>query len=95
MPAAKGAITSLTRSLAVEYAKHGIRINAIGPGATRTERVVRRLAQGAFPSALLDRHLLGQLDPLDIAQSALYLASDDSRRVTGQLLMVDSGTTIG
>lgn len=92
--AAKGAIVSLTRSMAVQYAPQKIRVNAIAPGITRTERLARRLDQGAIPTALAERHLLGFLEPLDVAQAALYLASPESRMLTGQILPVDSGVTM-
>lgn len=92
--AAKGAIVALTRSMAVQYAPQNIRVNALAPGITRTERVARRLDQGAIPSALADRHLLGLLEPEDVAQAALYLASAESRRLTGHILPIDSGATM-
>ncbi|SFP70841.1 SDR family NAD(P)-dependent oxidoreductase [Amycolatopsis rubida] len=91
---AKGGIVSFTRSMAVQYAPHGIRVNAIAPGVTVTERLAKRLDQGAIPQPLLDRHLLGLLEPGDIAAIALYLASEESRRMTGQIVSVDSGMTI-
>jgi NAD(P)-dependent dehydrogenase (short-subunit alcohol dehydrogenase family) len=92
--AAKGAIVSLTRSMAVQYAPQKIRVNALAPGITRTERLVRRLDQGAIPRALPDRHLLGLLEPADVAEAALYLASDASCRLTGHILPIDSGVTM-
>ena len=93
--AAKGAITSLTISMALDLARHNIRVNAIAPGATLTERVMARQggADGAR-SAINDRHLLGLLEPIDVAYAVLYLASDESRRTTGQVIAVDSGYTI-
>ncbi|WP_033288970.1 SDR family NAD(P)-dependent oxidoreductase [Amycolatopsis jejuensis] len=91
---AKGGIVSFTRSMAVQYAPQHIRVNAIAPGVTVTERLVKRLDQGAIPQPLLDRHLLGLLDPEDVAAMALYLASDESRRTTGQIISVDSGMTM-
>lgn len=92
--AAKGAVAALTRSLAVSHGRDGIRVNAVAPGATLTERVVRRLDQSAFPQQLLDRHLLGLLQPEDIANVALFLASDEARGITGQVIAVDSGVSI-
>ncbi len=93
--AAKGAITSLTRSLAVQYAPQKIRVNAIAPGMTRTERIAKRVEQGAIPQYLSDRHLLGLVEPKEIAYAALFLASDESRTTTGQIFPIDSGITIG
>ena len=91
--AAKGGIVAMTRSVAVGYAQHGIRVNAIAPGMTRTPRVMSRPSTPAR-KALEDRHLLGLVEPDDIAEMAVYLASDESRVVTGQVLRVDSGATI-
>ncbi|TKT75786.1 SDR family oxidoreductase [Aquamicrobium sp. LC103] len=91
---AKGAIVSLTRSMAVHYAPHGIRVNALAPGITRTERLVRRIDEGAIPAVLGDRHLLGFLEPLDVAHAALFLACEESRMITGHILPVDSGVTM-
>jgi NAD(P)-dependent dehydrogenase (short-subunit alcohol dehydrogenase family) len=92
--AAKGAIVALTRSMAVHYAPDKVRVNALAPGITRTERLVRRIDEGAIPSALGDRHLLGFLEPLDVANAALFLACDESRMITGHILPVDSGVTM-
>lgn len=92
--AAKGAVASLTRSLAVEYAADGIRVNAVAPGATLSPRVRARLEAGRFPQQLLDRHLHGLLEPVDIANVVVFLASDAARGLTGQVLAVDSGASI-
>ena len=92
--AAKGGISAITRSLAVAYASQKVRVNAIAPSATMTERVRRLVAGNAALTKLADSHLLGLIEPGDIAGMALYLASDESRMVTGQVLPVDSGVTI-
>ena len=92
--AAKGGIAAITRSLAVAYAPQKVRVNAIAPSATMTDRVKRLIAGNAALTRLADSHLLGLIEPSDIANAALYLASDDSRMVTGQVLPVDSGVTI-
>jgi NAD(P)-dependent dehydrogenase (short-subunit alcohol dehydrogenase family) len=92
--AAKGGIAAITRSLAVAYAPQKVRVNAIAPSATMTERVKRLVAGNAALTKLADSHLLGLIEPEDIAHMALYLASDESRLVTGQVLPVDSGVTI-
>jgi NAD(P)-dependent dehydrogenase (short-subunit alcohol dehydrogenase family) len=91
---AKGGIVSLTRSMAVNYAKHNIRVNAVAPGMVVTDRVRAGLEADRIPKSLIDRHLLGPLDPIDIAHAALFLASGESRRITGQVFHVDSGITI-
>lgn len=92
--AAKGGIAALTRSLAVEFAPQRVRVNAIAPSATMTDRVKALMAGNAAIDKLAQSHLLGLIQPEDIAQAALYLASDASRMVTGQILPVDSGVTI-
>jgi len=92
--AAKGGIAAITRSLAVAYAPQRVRVNALAPSATMTERVKKLVAGNAALTRLADSHLLGLIEPEDIASAALYLASDESRMVTGQVLPVDSGVTI-
>ncbi|MGV3480462.1 MAG: SDR family NAD(P)-dependent oxidoreductase [Sphingobium sp.] len=92
--AAKGAVASLTRSMAVSLAANNIRVNAIAPGATGTRRVAQYAADGKIRSSWMDRHLLGLIDPADIASAALFLASDASRGMTGQIVTVDGGATI-
>ena len=92
--AAKGGIAAITRSLAVAYAPQKVRVNAIAPSATMTERVKRLVAGNTALQKLAHSHLLGLIEPDDIANTALYLASDESRLVTGQVLPVDSGVTI-
>jgi NAD(P)-dependent dehydrogenase (short-subunit alcohol dehydrogenase family) len=92
--AAKGGIAAITRSLAVAYAPQKVRVNALAPSATMTERVKKLVAGNAALDRLAAAHLLGPIEPEDIAQAALYLASDESRMVTGQVLPVDSGVTV-
>lgn len=92
--AAKGAISALTRSMAVEFAPHKIRVNAVAPGVTRTPRVVAQLAALETTQKLTAAHLLGMVEPIDVANAALFLASDASAKTTGQILPVDSGLTI-
>ena len=93
--AAKGGVASITRSMAVAYAPNKIRVNAIAPAATRTERVVKLAeANEAIDSMVQQGQLLGWCQPIDIAYMALYLASDESASTTGQVIPVDSGATI-
>jgi NAD(P)-dependent dehydrogenase (short-subunit alcohol dehydrogenase family) len=92
--AAKGGIAAITRSLAVAYAPQKVRVNAIAPSATMTARVKRLVAGNTALQKLADSHLLGLIEPEDIANMVLYLASDEARLVTGQVLPVDSGVTI-
>ena len=92
--AAKGAITALTRSMAMDFAATRIRVTAIAPGSTITERILQRRPGGALSPEMAQRHILGALDPIDVAYAVLYFASDESRKTTGQVLAVDSGFTM-
>ena len=92
--AAKGGVTSITRSMAVEYAPHKIRVNAIAPSVTLSDRVQRLLASNKDIGKLASTHLLGLGQPIHVANMAVYLASDESEITTGQILSVDSGVTI-
>jgi len=93
--AAKGGIAAMTRSMAVEFAPQKVRVNAIAPSATMTDRVRGRLEAGnPRVTKLAAAHLVGLIQPEDIANMAVFLASDESRMVTGQVYPVDSGVTI-
>jgi len=97
--ASKGAVHSLTRSLAMDYAPEGIRVNAIAPGTVDTPILHDFLARTPDPekarAAFVAIHPLGRLaTPRDIANAALFLASDESSFVTGHTLVVDGGFTI-
>lgn len=92
--AAKGGISALTRSMAVEYAPDRIRVNAIAPSVTLSDRVKRQLEGNPVTEELGRQHLLGLIEPIYIADLAVYLASEESARTTGQILPVDSGVTI-
>jgi NAD(P)-dependent dehydrogenase (short-subunit alcohol dehydrogenase family) len=87
---AKGGVLTLTKALALQWASAGIRVNAIAPGVVLSERV-RALLNEDDP--IFKKSLLGASEPEDVAQLALYLASDESRRVTGAILPVDSGAS--
>ncbi|CAM5789093.1 SDR family NAD(P)-dependent oxidoreductase [Ottowia pentelensis] len=92
--AAKGAISALTRSMAVEYAAEHVRVNAIAPGATSTERVLKMMANNDATNLSAQNQLFGMVTPEDVAKAALFLACDDSRSTTGHILSVDGGLTI-
>lgn len=93
--AAKGGVSALTRSMSVEYGADKVRVNAVAPAATKTERVMKLVADdGGIVQRTLDRQFLGWSEPLDIAQAALFLASDESRVITGQILAIDGGFTV-
>ncbi|MCL2335943.1 MAG: SDR family oxidoreductase [Firmicutes bacterium] len=89
--ASKGAIKQFTRSLALEYAKSGIRVNAVLPGLTTTEQVP---AGSKLESILLQAVPMGRAaQPDEIAPGYVYLASDESSFCTGTLLVIDGGIT--
>ncbi|MFE7423834.1 SDR family NAD(P)-dependent oxidoreductase [Rhodococcus sp. NPDC057529] len=92
--AAKGGISSLTRSMAVEYAADRVRVNAIAPGLTLTPRVKERYETSPQVQEVGQRHLLGPCQPIDMAHMTVYLASEEARVVTGQIFPVESGATI-
>jgi NAD(P)-dependent dehydrogenase (short-subunit alcohol dehydrogenase family) len=87
-------VAALTRSLAVEFAPQRVRVNAIAPSATMTDRVQRLMAGNAAVDKLAQSHLLGLIQPEDIANAALYLASDEAFMVTGTAFEVDGGRDI-
>ena len=92
--AAKGAIASMTRSMAAEYAPDKIRVNAIAPSVTLSDRVKKLLAASPEIETISKTHLLGLGEPIHIAELAVYLAGDESPITTGQVIPVDSGVTI-
>jgi NAD(P)-dependent dehydrogenase (short-subunit alcohol dehydrogenase family) len=92
--AAKGGIVSMTRAMAAGHAPDGIRVNAIAPGITLSERVRANIEHHEASKAVIHRHILGLVEPQDVSDLAVYLAADESKRVTGQVFQVDSGVTI-
>lgn len=104
--ASKAAVIHFTKSAAIDLAGHGIRVNCIAPGSIRTpmssysvpgvsEETARRLSAAIDATALAGQPLKRPGKPEDVAQAALYLASDRSAQVTGMLLPVDGGITAG
>ncbi len=94
--AAKGGVLSLTRCIAAAYAGDRIRANAIAPGFIETERnkkVLRELSN-AQRAAIQGQHRLGLGEAEDVAELALFLASDDSRLISGTVVPVDSGLLV-
>ena len=92
--ASKGALISLTKSLAVQYARRGIRANIIHPGIVETPMQAQYLADPGKRAAFEGSTPLGRLArPEEIAQVALFLASDDASYVTGTEIAVDGGYT--
>ncbi|USX06824.1 SDR family NAD(P)-dependent oxidoreductase [Paraburkholderia fungorum] len=92
--AAKGGISALTRSMAVEYAHANVRVNAVAPGATATERVLHMMKADNSTAGAAKGQLFGMVPPEDVASAVLFLASDESRSTTGHILNVDGGLTI-
>ena len=93
--ATKGALIQLAKVLAADHAAQGIRANTLSPGAVETRRMLRRWKTMEEARAVMaPKHLLGRLgQPDEIAQAALYLASDASRFMTGSDLLIDGGYT--
>jgi len=98
--ATKAAELSLVRTMAVESAAHGIRVNAICPGYTFTDYHERAAAtRGVTPEQLRVNQgpyaLLGRpAEPHEIASAVLFMASDDAANITGQYLLVDGGLSV-
>jgi len=87
---AKGGVVTLTRALALQWAQAGIRVNAIAPGVILTDRV-RAMLRDDDPVRV--KTPLGPSEPEDVAPLALYLASDESRQMTGMILPLDGGAS--
>ncbi|MCY4402602.1 MAG: glucose 1-dehydrogenase [Candidatus Poribacteria bacterium] len=94
--ASKGAVTNLTRGMALDYASDNIRVNCICPGFVETPLVAGVVKTPEEYQKLADKHPLRRLgQPEEIAYGALYLASDESAFVTGIALPIDGGYTAG
>jgi 3-oxoacyl-[acyl-carrier protein] reductase/2-hydroxycyclohexanecarboxyl-CoA dehydrogenase len=92
--ASKGAVIALTRSMAVELAPFGIRVNAVSPGPVETDMIHNALSDELI-EVLADEAPLGRIGrSMDIARTILYMASSDSDWCTGQSLSVDGGLSI-
>src|SRR6266516_5536671 len=97
--ASKGGIDSLTKQAAVEYAPRGIRVNAIIPGTIMTEMNEKVMRDSGDPDAVMaswtSMHPMGRVgQPEEVAAAVVFLASDESSFVTGELLRVDGGMVV-
>jgi len=89
--AAKGGIMSLTRSVASNFANVNVRVNAIAPGFVATERVLAIVGDEGTDAFARERGVPQLGTPEDIASACVFLASDESRFLTGQLISLDGG----
>jgi dihydroanticapsin dehydrogenase len=98
--ASKGGIILLTQSMAIDYARHKIRVNAVSPGWVRTPMALRDIERGGGWDAMqpvINRvQPIGRLgEPREVANLILFLASDEASLLTGANVMVDGGYTAG
>ena len=92
--ASKGAVLAMTREIAVIYARQGIRANALCPGPIMTPLLAKFLSDDAKRNRRLVHIPMGRFgEPIEIANGALFLASDESSWMTGQSLIIDGGIT--
>jgi NAD(P)-dependent dehydrogenase (short-subunit alcohol dehydrogenase family) len=91
--ASKGAVVALTRVMAVDYGKFNIRVNCICPGAIDTPMIADVLKNEAFSAAFTSNPLRRVGKPEEVANAALFLASDESSYVTGLIMPVDGGVS--
>lgn len=97
--ASKGGVIALTRAIAVDYVAQGVRCNAICPGTVDTPWVERMVSNYPDPAAtraaMVARQPMGRLGkPEEIAQAAVYLASEDAAFITGTCFVIDGGLTM-
>lgn len=96
--AAKGALLALTRAAAIEWAKDGVRVNAVAPGLTQTPLIRTWISDQDDPVAF-EKDVAATIpqgrmaEPIDVASAILFLASDESAHITGASLAVDGGYT--
>ena len=101
--ATKAAVIGMTKSVATDYIRHGIRCNCLCPGTVLTPSLEERIAANATQAgsvqaarqAFVDRQPMGRLgSPEEIAELAVYLASDAAQFITGQAVVIDGGLTL-
>jgi NAD(P)-dependent dehydrogenase (short-subunit alcohol dehydrogenase family) len=90
--AVKGALVNLTRALALEWAPHGVRVNAVAPAFVRTKLVEPLMSDPEMAKALIAATPLGRLvEPGEVADAIVFLASDAAKMITGHTLPIDGG----
>lgn len=94
----KWGVIGLTKSVAIEYATQGIRVNAVAPTVVRTPLVERFIDDAADPKEMAERMetfnpMPGMPEPRDVADAVLFLASDEARFITGHVIPIDGGYT--
>jgi NAD(P)-dependent dehydrogenase (short-subunit alcohol dehydrogenase family) len=94
--ASKHGVVGLTREMALELGDKGVRVNAVAPGVVRTPLTERYFQEPAYAQAIRDIHALGRwAEPDEIARAILFLADETNGFITGTILTVDGGWTIG
>lgn len=88
--ASKSAIICMTKSIAAELGEYGIRANSIAPGITNTE-MIGNMSQDVIKKNIMNSHIKRVGEPSEIAETAVFLASDLSSYITGQVIRVDGG----
>jgi NAD(P)-dependent dehydrogenase (short-subunit alcohol dehydrogenase family) len=92
--ASKGGVIALTRAMAMAYARHKVRVNAICPGGVETPMTAHFKATASQWQQYIDSHPIGRVGtPEDVVHLAVYLASDESSWVTGSIFTIDGGRT--
>jgi len=96
--ASKGGVTIMTKAMALDHAKEGIRINCVNPGVFDTSMLEREASASgnrrAYLRSTVEMHPIGRLGrPQEVAHAVLFLVSDEARFVTGTALSIDGGTT--
>ncbi|MEW6328505.1 MAG: SDR family oxidoreductase, partial [Candidatus Micrarchaeota archaeon] len=92
--ASKAAVEGLTRSLADEFARFLIRINSIAPSLMDTQAVRKHMSKETIDRYIGHTPMKRLVTPEDVADAVLFLASDESRNITGQTLVIDAGMRV-
>lgn len=89
--AAKGGVIAMTRSMAANFVHDNVRVNAIASGAVKTDRILAMIEASPAAAEAVKVQPLGLIEPEEIAQLAIYLASDDSHSITGEIFPISGG----